>query len=171
MTALLQRVSANRGARAAAVQPPFQPDMEITTITVRPAPPGTVVLAVRGEVDLCTSPLLRDRLLEHLRPACPRLVVDLTEVSFFGAAGLTVLVTVRKAAEAAGIRMCLVARTRAVLQPLTLTGLADVFDIFPDITHAQLSLGYVAGQIIDASLDDDHILPGPRAGSGAPAPA
>ena len=140
-------------------------------MTVCPARPDVVVLAVRGEVDSRTSPLLRDRLLQHLRPACPHLVVDLTEVSFFGAAGLTVLVTVRKAAEAAGVRLCLVAGTRVVLRPLAITGLDELFDVHPDLARALLSLGDVAVRIIDGSLDDNGILPGPRAGFAAPSPA
>lgn len=136
MTPLFQGVSTDRPARAPVVRPGIQPRAEVLTVTVCPAPPGAVVLAVRGEVDMSTSPLLRDRLHEHIRPTCLHLAVDLTEVSFFGAAGLTVLVTVREAAEAAGIRLCLVADTRAVLRPLTITGLADVFDVCPDIAHA-----------------------------------
>jgi anti-anti-sigma factor len=157
MTPLLQRVPTDPPARAAAVQPDFQPGVEVPTVTVCPVLPGAVVLAVRGDVDSCTSPLLRDRLLEHLRPACPQLVVDLTEVGFFGAAGLTVLVTVRQAAEAAGIRLCLVAGRRAVLLPLTITGLDDVFDICPDIAHALLRLRDVAVQIMGGSLDVDDL--------------
>lgn len=129
--------------------------------------PDAVVIAVRGEVDSCTSPLLRDRLLEHVRPACLQLVVDLTEVSFFGAAGLTVLVTVREAAEAAGVRLCLVAGTRVVLRPLMITGLDEALDICPDIAHARLRLDGLALQKIDVSLDDDDLRTG-CAGLGVP---
>ncbi|MCP2243550.1 anti-anti-sigma factor [Lentzea aerocolonigenes] len=129
--------------------------------------PDVVVIAVRGEVDSCTSPLLRDRLLEHVRPACSQLVVDLTGVSFFGAAGLTVLVTVREAADAAGVRLCLVADTRVVLRPIMITGLDEVIDIWPDVDHAQLRPGGVAVWIVDVSLDDDGLRTG-CAGSGAP---
>ncbi|MGW6929713.1 STAS domain-containing protein [Lentzea sp. NPDC054927] len=127
------------------------------------APPGVVVLAVRGEVDSCTSPLLRDRLLEHLRPTCRQLVVDLTEVSFFAAAGLTVLVTVGEAATAAGVRLFLVADTPVVLRPLMITGLDDVFDVHPNLEHVQRHFGAVAEQIISGSLGDRGVLPMPRA--------
>lgn len=168
MTPLLQRTRTDRPAHAA-VQPDFQPDVEILTVTVCPAPAGAFVVAVRGEVDRSTTPLLRDRLLDLLRPTCPHLVVDLTDVSFFGAAGLTVLVTVREAAEAAGVRLCLVAGTRVVLRPLTITGLDELFDVCPDIAHARLRLGDVAVQSISGSLDDG-ILPGPRAEPGTPSP-
>jgi anti-anti-sigma factor len=170
MTPLLQRVPTDRRAHAPAARPDFQSAVDVLTVTVGPASPHAVVLAVCGEVDSSTSPLLHDRLLEQLRPTCPQLVVDLTEVSFFGAAGITVLVAVKEAAETAGIRMCLVACTRVVLRPLTITGLDSVFDVCPDIVHARLRMSEVAVQIIGGSLDDDGILPQPRAGHRAPSP-
>lgn len=159
MTPTLQRASTDRPARAAVAQP----DVEVASVTVREAPSGVVVLAVRGEVDSCACPLLRDRLLEHLRPTCRQLVVDLTEVSFFAAAGLTVLIAVREAAMAAGVRLFLVADTPVVLRPLMITRLDDVFDVCPDIGHVRLRLGVVAEQILSGPLDDSGALPMPRA--------
>ncbi|MDX8052779.1 STAS domain-containing protein [Lentzea sp. BCCO 10_0798] len=135
MTAVLQP------SRVAVVPLLANFDVELLTVTARPVVSGAVVLAVRGEVDSCTSPLLKIRLLEHVRPTDPPLVIDLTDVSFLGAAGLTVLVTVREAAMAAGIALCLVGCTRPVLLPLKVTGLDGVFDICPDIAHALLRLG------------------------------
>ncbi|WP_434446795.1 STAS domain-containing protein [Lentzea sp. E54] len=140
MASLLQLESTDGPARAAAVQPNTTPRAEVLAVTVCPAPPGAVVLAVRGEVDMVTSPLLRDRLQEHLRPTCLDLVVDLTEVSFFGAAGLTDLVIARRTAQEVGVRLRLVARTRVVLRPLTITGLDELFDVYPDIAHARTRL-------------------------------
>jgi anti-anti-sigma regulatory factor len=46
------------------------------------------------------QPLLQNRLLAHLNDTGPQLIVDLTGVGFFGATGLTILVTVTKAAVA-----------------------------------------------------------------------
>jgi hypothetical protein len=47
------------------------------------------------------------------------------------AAGLTALVTVKHAAVSAGSSLCLVARNRVVLLPLTITGLDSESDIYP----------------------------------------
>ena len=135
MTAVLQH------SRVTAVPPSPRPDAELLTVTARPIVSGAVVLVVRGEVDLVTGPPLKIRLLEHVRPTGPPLVIDLSDVIFLGAAGLTVLVTVREAAMAAGVVLCLVGRTRPVLLPLHITGLDGVFDICPDIAHALLRLG------------------------------
>lgn len=149
MTAVLPPASTDRPSPAAPsaamlvgiALPDRRPGKELLTVTAHPVAPGAVMIAVRGEVDLCTSPLLRDALLDHLRRPCPPLVVDLTDVTFFGAAGLTVLTTARNAAMAAGNRLCLVANGRPVLRPLTLTGLDRVFDIHPDLPQALLCLG------------------------------
>jgi anti-sigma B factor antagonist len=65
----------------------------------------------------------------------------LTDVGFFGAAGLTVLVTVRQAAMATGVSLPVVAQTRPVLLPLRITGLNLVFDIHPNLAHAVPGLG------------------------------
>lgn len=115
---------------------PTSPDRDLLTVTVRPAPSGATVLAVAGEVDLGTAPPLKDALFAQLCPESPGLVIDLTGVGFLGAAGLTVLVVVRDAAEAAGVAVCLVARTRPVLLPLRITGLDRVFDVFPSLADA-----------------------------------
>jgi anti-anti-sigma factor len=112
------------------------PHPQLLTVTARTVPPDAVVLAVRGAVDLSTSPLLQHLLLSHLRDAAPRVTIDLTEVSFLSAAGLTVLVNVKQAAVSAGSSLCLVARTRVVLLPLTITGLDSEFDIYPELADA-----------------------------------
>lgn len=141
MTAVLPSVSTDRPPPAVAVLPTASQAAEPLTVTVHPVLPGTVVIAVRDEVDLCTSPLQHARLLANLHDTIPHVIIDLTEVSFFGAAGLTVLVTTRQAATAAGIRLSIVARTRRVMLPLSITEMADVFDFYPDLPHALRRLG------------------------------
>jgi anti-sigma B factor antagonist len=136
VTATLQIPSSAHPPRAATPAPGPHPGAEFLTVTAHPTPPDAVVIMARGEVDLYTSPLLLDALLAQLRPPGPRLIVDLTAVDFFSAAGLTVLATVRQAALAVGTGLCLVAHTRPVLLPLTITGMHTQFDIYPDLAHA-----------------------------------
>jgi anti-anti-sigma factor len=122
-----------------------QPDLDLAadllTVTARPVPPDAMVLAVRGEVDLSTTSILRNELLAHWYDTVTQVVVDLTAVDFLSAAGLTVLVNVREAAVTAGSSLCLVACTRAVLLPLTITGLDGEFDIYPELVDALASPG------------------------------
>jgi anti-anti-sigma factor len=142
VTAVLPHESTDHPPSVPTAQPHLHhPATRLLTVTAHPAPPDTTVVTVRGEVDMLTSTLLRDRLLPHVRDTVGHVIVDLTGVGFFAAAGLTVLVNARQAAVAAGITLCLVASTRPVLLPLTITGLDDVFDISPNLTHALLRVG------------------------------
>jgi len=114
---------------------------ELLTVTARPIPPDTLVLAVRGEVDLSTIARLRAALRAHLDAAARRMIVDLTGVDFLCAGGLSVLVAIQEMATASGCDLRLVASTRVVQRPLTVTGLDDVFDIRPDLAGALRGTG------------------------------
>lgn len=139
MTAVLPHLPTDRPTPTA--QTRRHPATQLLTITTHPAPPAAVVLTVRGEVDMLTSMQLVDHLFPLVRGTVPHVVVDLTGVGFFGVAGLTVLVDARDAATVAGTTLCLVASTRPVLLPLTITGLDGMFDISADLTHALLGTG------------------------------
>lgn len=68
----------------------------LLTATVTYPKPDIAVCSVAGEVDSFTAPLLHDRLLHeavHDEPWC--LVVDLSAVTFMGAAGVATLHTAR----------------------------------------------------------------------------
>ncbi|SDP93489.1 STAS domain-containing protein [Lentzea jiangxiensis] len=108
---------------------------EVFVVTTRTAPSGAVVVAVRGEVDMATCMVVRDQITEQLR-FTDHLVLDLSEVAFFCAAGITVLVVVGKAAQLTGADLCVVARTRQVRLPLMITGLSGVLDLHLDVGEA-----------------------------------
>lgn len=114
---------------------------ELLTATAHPIPTGVIVITVCGEVDLSTAPRVQDVLLAHLRPAPAALIVDLTDVGFFGAAGLTTLITAQQAATAAGVGFGVIADSRPVLLPVTLTGLGSTLNIHADLAQALLHLG------------------------------
>ena len=136
MTATLPILSSGRPAQAPAPAPDPHPGAEFLTVTADPIAPNVVVIMVSGEVDLFTGPLLLDALLAQLHGPDRRLIVDLTAVGFLGVAGVTVLATAREATLAMGTGLCLVAHTRPVLLPLTITGMHTQFDIYPDLAHA-----------------------------------
>lgn len=117
---------------------------DLLTVTEPLVAPDVVVVAVHGAVDGTTCPWLHDRLVAHVR-STHHLVVDLGEVSFLGAAGLTVLVVVREEALAERCRLCLVAGTRLVRLPMMITGLVDVFDLHTDLADALVCQELPAG--------------------------
>ena len=103
-----------------------------TRIDVRAATStGGCTIAVSGEIDATTAPGLRSSLLEVLgRPGVDAVEVDLTGVTFLDSAGLSALATAHRAAEAAGHTLQMrVGNTRAVVRPLEITGLWDVFTV------------------------------------------
>ncbi|MGK3201119.1 STAS domain-containing protein [Amycolatopsis sp. MEPSY49] len=83
-----------------------------------------LVVAVAGEVDRCTAPMLRDVLEATSRRAPWRIVVDLSLVRFLNSAGLQVLLEAHRGT-APGTDLGLVAATRATLRPLQLTGVHE----------------------------------------------
>ena len=96
------------------------------TLGVRPGDDGTVV-AISGEVDVCTEAALQQALLRIMREHGARLLLDVSGVSFMDCAGLRALLTTRRRAELHGGFMRLIAVSRAVRRIIELTGAHEAF--------------------------------------------
>ncbi len=90
---------------------------------------GAANLTVRGDIDVHTAPVLRDRLGELVRQGEERVVVHLDEVSFMDSTALGVLVGAHKAQQAHGGTLELVCSRPRLLRILRLTGLHHVLTI------------------------------------------
>jgi anti-sigma B factor antagonist len=66
---------------------------------------GETVVAVAGELDLATAPLLADVLDGLCDPGIDTIVVDVTDLGFCDSSGLAVLVRSHRAAEEHGVRV------------------------------------------------------------------
>lgn len=97
---------------------------------------GRRVVHVRGEIDVYTAPLVREKLDEELQAGRIDLVVDLGEVSFLDSTGLGVLVGRLKIARTLGGSLRLVSTDERVLKVFSITGLDKVFEIHPDLDTA-----------------------------------
>jgi anti-anti-sigma factor len=97
-----------------------------------------IIATLCGELDIASAPALRDQLLDLLRPATSRLVLDLSAVSYADASGLAVLVgTGRRAGLLGGfLRLAAPAPASAVTRVLSLTGLHRQLEVFPTIQAA-----------------------------------
>jgi len=95
---------------------------------------GHVVITVAGEVDLATAPELAAALDEVGADDGP-IVVDLTEVGFLDSSGLNVLLQARERL-GGGTSVRLVATRPAILRVLAVTGLDEVFPVFPAVGEA-----------------------------------
>lgn len=106
-----------------------------------------LVVHLHGEFDEATGVNMAELVQQALAQRPATLVLDLTEVAFFGSAALSVLVDTRRRAEEAGIVLGLVAARRVTLLPLELTGLTRVFAVFPTVRQA---LAELRGHGVDA---------------------
>jgi anti-anti-sigma factor len=91
------------------------------TLCVRPGD-GGIIVTVSGEVDVGTEALLRQALLPIIRERGPRLMLDVSGVSFMDCAGLRALLATRRRAELRGGFMRLIATPAAVRRIIELTG-------------------------------------------------
>ena len=96
---------------------------------------GVAVLKVDGDIDLATVPALEAAIEEALIPRPTGLIIDLTAVGFLASAGLQALVaTHNNVSETA--QFAVVANSAATSRPIQLTGLDQVFDLFPTLDDA-----------------------------------
>ena len=114
-----------------------------THITVTTTADSTTV-TVTGDLDLATTPRLRDRLDDELKLRPATLVVDLDAVGFCSSGGLAVLVEAVTNAHARGIPCAIVATQRAVVRPVELLRLDRVLPLHTDRAEAATWLALVA---------------------------
>lgn len=98
--------------------------------------PGLSVVKVAGEIDVATAPALRDHLRDRVAGGIPTIVVDLLEVTFLDSTALGVLVGALKQCRQAGGDLRLVVDEPRIAKVFEITGLTEVFAIFPSIDDA-----------------------------------
>ncbi|GGO71837.1 STAS domain-containing protein [Nonomuraea cavernae] len=82
-----------------------------------------------GDIDIFTTARLRKRLITALDHSTDLLVLDLSQVTFFGAGGLGVLVGVQGRARTRGITLSLTGVPPRVARLLRITGLDRRFPV------------------------------------------
>jgi len=97
---------------------------------------GVPVVAVSGEVDVYSAPKLSENLNQLLDAGTATIVVDLTEVAFLDSTGLGALIAARTATDKLGGSLPVVCTQDRILKLFTITGLDDVFSIFPTVDEA-----------------------------------
>lgn len=84
---------------------------------------GIVLIRVTGEVDVCTSPQLAAAIHRAVLGGASSVYVDLAQVSFFGAAGATVLLHAKRACQRRGTTFVLLRPSRSAMRVLRFTDL------------------------------------------------
>ncbi|MBL8629960.1 MAG: STAS domain-containing protein [Rhodospirillaceae bacterium] len=101
---------------------------------------GTVVVALTGDVDLQSSPVVRQQLLECLDKH-KRLVVDLGAVSYIDSSGVASLVEAFQVSRKKTAYFALAAVSPAAMRVLSLARLDKVFTIHADVNAATAAQG------------------------------
>jgi anti-sigma B factor antagonist len=103
---------------------------------------GRAVVALRGELGLADSPGVASHLIAAVGAFGPWVIVDLADLEGIGYSGLSVLLRVRKWTRRSGGDLSLAAPQQSVRRILEITGLIDVFSVYPSVKEAASSAGY-----------------------------
>lgn len=91
---------------------------------------GEFTVIVAGELDMCASSAIEQRVSEYVEPAAT-LVADLRDVSFIDSTGLQTLCALRRRQVDAGGGFLLKSPSIAVEGVLRMTELLEIFDVAP----------------------------------------
>jgi anti-anti-sigma factor len=91
--------------------------------------PAFTIARLEGDLDIATTPVLRERLLSVLGPGIRLLIIDLSGVSFCDVSALAVLIGTQRRARALGITVRLAGPRPQTAKLLRVTGLDRHFTI------------------------------------------
>jgi anti-sigma B factor antagonist len=97
---------------------------------------GHAVVALCGELDLSDAPDVAAHLIAAVAAYGPSVIVDLAGLTFIDSCGLDVLVRVLRWTQRSGGDLPLTAPQHQVRRVLEITGLIDVFTVYPNVTQA-----------------------------------
>ena len=97
----------------------------------------TTIFDVSGDIDLASSPQLRNAVLRELKELrTPRVVLNLKAVRYIDSSGVASLVEGLKASRDVGSRLVLFGLNTSVREVLQLSKLVRVFEIYEDEEQA-----------------------------------
>jgi anti-sigma B factor antagonist len=98
--------------------------------------PAVTIARLEGELDIATTPTLRERLLGVFSPGMRLLIIDLSGVSFCDVSALAVLVATRRRARGLGVTVRLASPRPQMAKLLRVTGLDQCFTIHATLDDA-----------------------------------
>jgi anti-sigma B factor antagonist len=90
---------------------------------------GVAVIGLGGEVDVYTSPRLKQEMVDLLNRGTTRLIIDLSAVEYLDSTGLGVLIGGLKRARERDGDLRLICDNLRILRIFEITGLTKIFDI------------------------------------------
>jgi anti-anti-sigma factor len=102
-------------------------------LTVEASPvDGFTTVRVAGEIDVATSPRLRDALLDSIRHNGATVLLDMSGVTFMDSTGIGVLIGTERRVAIEGGRLIVCRPSGAVTRLLDVLGVARFLDIVPE---------------------------------------
>lgn len=117
-----------------------QPTTDTTDVSAGLLSPGVAVVRPVGDVDTATAAPLREAIHGQVSAGARHVVLDLSGVEFMGSAGLALLIAEREAAISREGELRLAGVPRTAGRALSLTGLTELFDTYPDADAAAADL-------------------------------
>jgi anti-sigma B factor antagonist len=110
-------------------------------VSVVDQPDGSVVVVVRGNLDIDSAPVLTTALDQVLNAPAPRVVVDLSGVEFCDSTGLSAFVVGHNRAVALGGWLRLAAPGEFLSRLLDTVGLTPAVPVYGDVADALVDRG------------------------------
>lgn len=106
---------------------------------------GTVLIRMRGELDLATVGQLRDEIERTFTAPRQRLVLDCRELTFMDSTGVTLMLSLHRAAGRDGLHFMVAPGDGAARALLQLTGLVEHLTLVDDPSIGWLSARHADG--------------------------
>jgi anti-sigma B factor antagonist len=100
---------------------------------------GYSIVTVKGEVDLYSSPRMRDAILAGVSRKNPRIIVDLSGVTYMDSSGIATLVEVLQLTRKHSGRLVIAGLSQRVREVFELARLESVFELAPGVKEALAS--------------------------------
>jgi anti-sigma B factor antagonist len=108
---------------------PAGPEAEPPVLSLALTCGPITVIELSGDVDMSTAHLITELVTRVSEKHPSQVILDMTDVSFFGAAGITALLHARRTTKDSGGELLLRHPSRITMRILTTTGAAAIFPI------------------------------------------
>lgn len=96
---------------------------------------GTTMVALSGDIDGSTAPIAQSRILEQIAPG-QGVILDMTGVQYMSSAGLRMLLSTHRSAQAQNATVLLVGLSENLQDTMAATGFLGFFSTYPTLSAA-----------------------------------
>jgi anti-sigma B factor antagonist len=100
------------------------------------------VISIKGDVDLETSPELRQFLKPKVGDKCKRLLLDFSDVNYIDSSGLATLIEYFQEVQGFGGKLALASLSSRVRNVFEIVRLQEIFSLYPDVPSALDTLNH-----------------------------